>query len=154
EAVLSLAVALLILTGIAGVYMQDKLPHVMTTRAEHEVRRGDAEDKINVIYANAEEMILGHQEQLVETYLRELRPILIGSQPAYTLLRATITGTDPGAAACAKAATQTENLGPEATMYRELLELAERKVNLEHNLFNLRLSIAWLQYHVLISIVT
>lgn len=154
EAILAVAVALLIFTGIAGVYVQDGLPHAMTLRAEHEVRRGDVEAKINAIYVEAEERILGHQEQLVQAYLRELRPILIGSQPASALLRATLTATDPGPLGCAKAAALTEQLGEEAPLYRELLALAERKINLEHNLFNLRLGTGWLKYHVGIAIIT
>jgi hypothetical protein len=154
EAVLMAAVALLILTGIAGVYVQDALPHAMTLRAEHQVRLMDVDAKINAIYVEAEEKILGHQEQLVQTYLRELRPILIGSQSKLTLLRATLTSTDPGSAACTQASAHAERLGDEAPLYRELLALAQRKINLEHNAFNLRLSMGWLRYHVGISIVT
>jgi len=154
EALLALVVALLILTGIAGVFVQDELPHAMTLRAEHEVRLSDVEAKINAIYVEAEEKILGHQEQLVQAYLQQLRPILIGSQPRWLLLRATLSATDPGARACAKAAALAEQLGEEAPLYRDLIELAERKVNLEHNSFNLRLSTGWLQYHVWIAIIT
>ncbi len=154
EAVLALSVALLIIIGVAGVYVQDYLPRAIASRAEHEVRLKDVDAKINSIYVEAEEKILGHDQLLVQAYLKEIKPLLIGSQPSSSLLWATIITTDPGPPACVGAERLLDKLGNEAPLYRELLDLAARKVNLEHNAFNLRLSTGWLQFHVGLAILT
>ena len=38
--------------------------------------------------------------------------------------------------------------GSDEAIYRELVEVAARKVRLEHNQFNLRLNTAWLGFHI------
>ena len=66
---------------------------------------------------------------------------------------ATIRGIDPGELVCAAAAERIAESGDEKT-YRELLSLAVRKVNLDHNYFNIQLSTGWLTVHIILSVLT
>lgn len=154
EALLAAAVVLLVLSGLGGAAIQQYLPHAMTLRAEHEVRLRDAEAKVKMLYIEAEEKILGHSEALVRAYLQAIKPILIGSQPRRLMLRATLMGFDPAERACSAAVGYESRLSDEAQVYRELLSIAARKVNLEHNAFNLRLSTGWLAFHIVLAAVT
>jgi hypothetical protein len=151
ETTLLAGVILLFASGFFGVFLQQYFPHAMTRRAEHEVRLKDVDDRIREVYVEAEEKILGHQEALIQAYLQELKPIFLQATPSSNLLWATIRGIDPGSGACRAAAALEAKVGPEAPVYRELMGLAVRKVNLEHNAFNLRLSTGWLTFHIVLS---
>ena len=63
EAVLATLVVLLFISGIFGAILQDRLPRSMMRLAEHEVRLEDVDSKVNAVYREAEEKILGHDEQ-------------------------------------------------------------------------------------------
>jgi hypothetical protein len=155
EAILATLVVLLFISGIFGAILQDKLPHSMLGRAEHQVRLEDVDSKVYAVYRQAEEKILGHDEQLIKTYISAIKPILLSdrSLPRRTLLMATLRGVDPGELACAAAAEKIAESGDEKT-YRELLALAVRKVNLDHNTFNIHLSTGWLNVHIVLSVLT
>jgi hypothetical protein len=66
---------------------------------------------------------------------------------------ATVKGVDPGEHACASATERIAESSDENT-YRELLALATRKVNLDHNAFNIHLSTGWLSFHIILSALT
>ncbi len=151
ETILLASVILLVLSGFFGVFVQQYFPHAMSKRAEHEVRFQDVRNRIRDVYVQAEEKILGHQETLIQAYLHEIKPILLGQTPRSTLMWATVRGIDPGERACRTAAAAEKQLAGEAATYRELLALATRKVNLEHNGFNLHLSTGWLTFHIVLS---
>jgi hypothetical protein len=151
ETALLAAVILLFVSGFFGVFLQQYFPHAMSKRAEHEVRLKDVDSRIREVYVQAEEKILGHQEPLIHIYLDYVKPILLGETPRSTLLWATLRGRDPGAARCSRAAAMEKELTGDVPIYRELLALAERKVNLEHNAFNLHLSTSWLTFHIVVS---
>ena len=155
EAVLATLVLLLFISGIFGAILQDKLPHSMMRLAEHEVRLEDVDSKVSAVYREAEEKILGHSEQLTKAYIDYIKPILLSDRSAsrWTLLLATIRGIDPGQRVCAAAAERIAESDDEKT-YRELLFLAARKVNLDHNSFNIHLSTGWLDLHIVLSVLT
>jgi hypothetical protein len=151
EAALLASVVLLFASGFFGIFLQQYLPRAMTRRAEHEVRLKDVDGRIRDLYVQAEEKILGHKEELIKAYLDKIKPILVGDMPRRALLWATIRGLDPGEGVCRAVAGVEQQLGNEAPTYRDLLGLAVRKVNLEHNAFNLRLSTGWLAFHIVLS---
>ena len=45
-------------------------------------------------------------------------------------------------------------VGSDEAIYRELVEIAARKVRLEHNQFSLRLNIAWRNFHIALVVIT
>jgi hypothetical protein len=49
---------------------------------------------------------------------------------------------------CLGARQAGADLGRDASVYTELVDIAERKVRLEHNQFNLELSTRWLYFHM------
>jgi hypothetical protein len=151
EGALLASVVLLFASGFFGLLLQQYLPRAMTRRAEHEVRLKDVDARIRDVYVQAEEKILGHKEELVKAYLDKIKPILVSDTPRRSLLWATIRGVDPGEGVCRGVAGIEQQLGQEAPTYRELIGLAIRKVNLEHNAFNLRLSTGWLVFHIVLS---
>jgi hypothetical protein len=155
EAVLATLVVLLFVSGMFGAILQDRLPRSMVRLAEHEVRLEDVDAKVNAVYREAEEKILGHGENLIKAYLDHIKPILVSDRSAsrWTLLMATVRGIDPGEQACAAAAESIADSGDEKT-YRQLLALAVRKVNLDHNSFNIHLSTGWLNVHIVLSVLT
>jgi hypothetical protein len=153
EAALASAVALLFVSGIFGVLIQDRLPHYMTQYAEHEVRSQDVNAKINVVYVEAEEKILGHTEQFTKDYLARIKPVLLEDRSSWALLGATLARRDVGRAVNL-ALSSSHYRDAEAGAWKELVELATRKVNLEHNDFNLWLSISWLRFHIIVAVLT
>jgi hypothetical protein len=155
EAVLATLVVLLFISGIFGAILQDRLPRAMVRLAEHEVRLEDVDSKVNAVYREAEEKILGHGERLIKAYIDHIKPMLLSDRSAsrWTLLVATVRGIDPGQQACAAAAERITESGDEKT-YQELLALAARRVNLDHNSFNIHLSTGWLNVHILLSVLT
>jgi hypothetical protein len=62
-------------------------------------------------------------------------------------LWATLTGNNPASGVCKPARLLAGGFGAEAAAFHELVNFAERKVGLDHNQFNLRLSTAWLRLH-------
>jgi hypothetical protein len=95
ELVLKSVVVLMVLSGVFGTMVEDFLPRRMRKSPDLEVRMEDVEAGFHALYVEAEEAILGHSEALVHAYLRNVRPILIGNQPAHRMLWATLTGRDP-----------------------------------------------------------
>jgi hypothetical protein len=148
ERTLESTVILVILSGLFGVGIHDLLPHSMRIRPNSEVRLEDVEAGYHQLYVEAEERVLGHSEELVRAYLKNVRPLLIGAQPPARLIWATVRGTDPAPRACRAARLAGATLGGDAPLYGGLVGIAERKVRLEHNEFNLRLSTGWLKFHI------
>jgi hypothetical protein len=112
------------------------------------VRREDIEAGYHQLYLEAEEAILGHSEDLIQAYLKNVRPLLIGEQPRARLAWATLRGTDPAPRACRTALNAAATAGSDEPIYRDLVEIAARKVRLELNQFNLRLGTVWLKFHL------
>jgi hypothetical protein len=148
ERALRIVVMLVVASGLFGTVIHDRLPHAMRVRPAQEVRLEDIEANFQQIYFEAEESILGHSEDLVRTYLRHVRPLLSGTQPAVRMLWATLTGGDPAPASSRRARRAGIGLGDDRAPYETLVAMAERKVRLEHNRFNLILSNAWLTVHI------
>lgn len=153
EAVLAIAVLLLFGSGLFGVIIQDRLPHYMTQFAEHEVRTQDVNAKINAVYVEAEEKILGHSEELTKDYLARIKPVLLEDRSSWALFAATLARRDIGNRVNRALITNPYE-EPDATTWQELVDLAARKVNLEQNDFNLWLSVSWLRFHVIIAALT
>ena len=147
ELALEIMVILLVLSGFLGVLVEDFLPARMFKLGNQEVRLEDVEAASHRLYVEAEELVLGHSEQLVHAYLSLIRPILAGSQPAHIMLWATLTASNPALAICKPARIRASGFAAEAATFNELVDIAERKVGLDHNQFNLRLSTAWLRLH-------
>ena len=148
EVALKVMVLVLVASGLTGAMIHDLLPPAMRKRPDQEVRVADIDAGYHTLYVEAEEAVLGHSEALVHAYLRHVRPMLTGTQPARKKLWATITGADPAPALCAPARSASSNLGTDAGIYAELVGIAERKIRLEHNRFNLRLGVMWLRFHM------
>ncbi|HKV56375.1 MAG TPA: hypothetical protein VJN94_17205 [Candidatus Binataceae bacterium] len=147
ELVLKAAVILLVLSGFFGAMVEEFLPVRMLELGNKEVRLEDVEAGFHQLYVEAEEMVLGHSEALVQAYLASVRPIFSRNQPAHRMLWATLTGSDPSSASCRGARTLAAGFGAEAPVFDGLLDIAQRKVRLEHNQFNLRLGSRWLRVH-------
>ena len=147
ELALEVLVMLLVLSGFLGTLVEDFLPARMLKLGNKEVRLKDVEAASHQLYVEAEEMVLGHSEALVHAYLSFVRPILAGSQPSRTLLWATLVGNNPALAVCKPARLKASEFGVEAAVFHELVSIAERKVGLDQNQFNLRLSTTWLRLH-------
>jgi hypothetical protein len=152
ERALESTVVLVILSGLFGVAIHDLLPRAMRIRPKQEVRLQDVEAGFHQLYTEAEEAVLGHSEDLVHAYLANVRPLLVGSQPLVRLAWATLRGTDPAPRACRTAILAEGKLNKDRPIYGELVEIAERKVRLEHNQFNLRLGTSWLKVHIALVI--
>jgi len=154
ETVLLIAVCLLITSGIFGTWIQEKLPPSMTRRGNQEVRLRDVEARYNALYVEAEEMILGHSEALVDAYLKSIKPLMIAMQPRRSFFFATLAGADPAPALCESVAGPGIRLGDDAQTYSQLLDILLRKLRLEHNEFNILLSTEWLKAHLALAAVT
>ncbi len=152
EALLAAAVVLLLLSGLLGVFIQDLLPHHSRSSGDRLVRIQDVEASINALFVEAEEKILGRPENLVQTYLRFIRPVLQRPQPGLRMLRAMLTRFDAAAATLGSARAEISKVGDEAATFRELLEIAEKKVRLDLNEFDLWFSTAWLRVHIGLSL--
>lgn len=148
ELALAACIGMLLLSGFVGVTIQDLLPGAMNLRPEYETRPQDIEQRFNELYVQAEELILGHSEKLNQTYVNEIRPLLRNSRPLYQMLWATLSGWDPAPYACRFARARIGELGEEKELYQSLVGVAERKVRLENNLFNLHLDTGWLTVHI------
>lgn len=147
ELVLKLMMLLVVSSGLLATIIEEYLPVETRKRGYQEVRLIDAEEGLHALYVEAEEKVLGHSEGLVQAYLHDVRPLLVGNQPSRRMLWATLSGIDPAPAACMPARLQSAALGADADFYRELVDIAERKIRLEHNRFNLRLNWVWLHVH-------
>jgi hypothetical protein len=154
EETLWMAVILLVLSGIVGTVIEEFIPHEMRIKPAREGRLPDVEAKLHALYVEAEESILGHSETLVRAYLRNVRPILVHPRSSLRMLIATITRADPAVAVCRPAVAARAALGDDAPAYRGLVEIAERKVRLEQNRFNLRLTKVWLYFHIALVAIT
>lgn len=148
ERLIFVLVFLVVGSGLCGTLIHDLMPPAMRKRPDYEVRLEDVETAYHQIYIEAEETILGHSEQLVRLYLAEVRPLLIGSQPPARLFFATLAGRDPAAAACGHARRAAAGLSGDRQLFERLIDLAATKIRLELNRFNLRLSAAWLVFHI------
>ncbi len=153
EAALAAVAILLMLSGLAGAIIQDFLPRAMRVRPEQEVRPEDVEAAIHDVYVQAEEAILGHSEALVHAYLKHVRPVMLGARPARAMLLATISGADPAAPVVARLRAHKDEAPNEAETWERLVLLAQRKVRLDHNRFNLALGAGWMRLHIALAIV-
>jgi hypothetical protein len=152
EAALGAAAAMLLLSGLAGAVIQDFLPHSTRIRPAQEVRLEDVDAALHEVYVQAEETILGRSEALVQTYLKQVRPVMLGTRPARALFMATLSGADPAAPVAARLRRQGAQIPNEAETWERLVTLAERKVQLDHNRFNLSLSIGWMRVHIALAV--
>jgi hypothetical protein len=150
---LEILVISLLLSGFLGAMVEDFLPTRMLKLGNQQVRLEDVEAASHELYVEAEELVLGHSEPLVHAYLSFVRPILVGGQPSRTLLRATLMGKNPATAVCQHARLLAGRFGAEAAVFHELVSIAERKVGLDLNQFNLKLSAAWLRLHRRLAII-
>jgi hypothetical protein len=153
ELVLEVLVVMLVLSGFIAALLEDFLPARMVKMNSQEVRSEDVEAASHRLYVEAEELVLGHSEALVHAYLSHVRPVLAGNQPSHKLFWATLTGNNPAPAVCRPARLLAGRFGPEAPVFDELVNLAERKVRLDHNLFNLKLTTEWLLLHRRLAII-
>jgi hypothetical protein len=156
EMLLAIAVALLLLSGIVGVVIQEYLPPAIETMAEREVRLEDVASRTDAVYVEAEEKVLGHPPAFVEAYVKNLKPILEADRVASRaeLFRATMTRRNVGAERCAALAKMGSQFGDDAPAWNDLVALVARKVNLEHNRFNLNFSTEWLRFHIAVALCT
>jgi hypothetical protein len=148
ESVLKAGVLLLVATGVIGVAAQTLLPSEMRHHGMQEVRQQDVDQRMRELYVEAEESVLGHSEELIRAYLANVRPLLTRAHPGYRFFWATLTGTDPAPSLSEAARRAGEKLGAEQPAYNSLVEIGERKIRLEHNRFDLRISRTWLRYHI------
>jgi hypothetical protein len=147
-------VILLIASGFLGAIIQELLPPRMRHRPANEVRVSDVEAAVRTLYVEAEERVLGHSEELVRTYLRNVRPLLTAPPSRLTLLWATLSGGDPAPAVCAPAMGAGDSLAADREVYADLIAIAERKIRLDHNRLNLRLGVRWLYFHQTLALLT
>jgi len=154
EAALASTVALLYTSGVIGALIQDRLPHFMTQFVEHEVRTQDVNAKINAVYVEAEEKVLGHSEEFTKDYLARVKPVLLEDRSSWSLFFATLGQRNLGDSVDGALSGKNPYQGADATAWKEMAALAARKVNLEQNDFNLWLSISWLRFHIIIAAVT
>ncbi len=152
EAALAALAAMLMLSGLAGAIIQDFLPHSMRIRPAQEVRFEDVDAALHELYVQAEEAILGHSEALVHAYLKHVRPMMLGTRPARALLLASLSGADPAAPVAMRLRGRSAEVPDEAETWEKLVTLAERKVRLDHNYFNLSLSVGWMRVHIALAI--
>jgi hypothetical protein len=152
EAALAAVAILLMLNGLAGAIIQDFLPRTMRTRPEQEVRLEDVDAAIHDVYVQAEEAILGRSETLVHAYLKQVRPVMLGTRPASAMFFATISGADPAAPVAARLRAHKDEVPGEADTWERLVSLAEHKVRLDHNRFNLSLGTGWMRVHIALAI--
>jgi hypothetical protein len=152
ELALEILVVSLIVSGFVGTLLEDFLPARMLKLGNKEVREEDIEAASHALYVEAEERVLGHSEALVHAYLVYIRPVLAGSQPWRSLLWATLAGHNPASAVCRPARLLAAGFGAEAAVFTDLVNIAERKVALDHNHFNLRLTTGWLRLHRALAI--
>jgi hypothetical protein len=156
EMLLALAVALLLLSGIAGVVIQEYLPPAIETMAEREVRLVDVASRSDAVYVEAEETVLGHTEALVQAYVKTLKRILEVDRlmSRSRLFWATLRRRDIGSEYCAEFRKMAAQFGDDAAAWNTLVDLAARKINLEHNAFNLNFSTGWLSFHIAVALFT
>ena len=156
EMLLALTVVLLLLSGVVGVAIQEFLPPAIETMPEREVRLQDVASRIDATYVEAEEKVLGHPEALVQAYLKNLKPILEADRiaPRWRLLGATLNRRDLGSEMCAQWHQAAAQFGDDAAVWKELVDLTARKLNLEHNAFNLNFSTEWLTFHIVLAVCT
>ena len=156
EMLLALAVALLLLSGLFGVAIQEYLPPAIELMPEREVRLQDVASRIDATYVEAEEKVLGNPEALVQAYLKNLKPVLEADRVTsrWRLLGATLKRGDLGSELCAQWYEAASQFGDAASAWNELVDLTARKLNLEHNAFNLNFSTDWLTFHIVLAVCT
>lgn len=154
ELALESAVIMLMASGFTGAAIQDFLPPLTRTRPEHEVRLVDVDSAQQALYVEAEQTVLGHSENLTNAYLHHVRPILNANHSTLRFFWATLSGADPAPAICHEARAAAAAAGADAAIYNDLVDIAERKIRLEHNRFNLRAGTAWLSFHIGLAIAT
>jgi len=156
EMLLAIAVALLLLSGIVGVAIQEYLPRAIETMAEREVRLEDVASRTDAAYVEAEEKVLGHPPAFVEAYVKNLKPILEAEKVTtrWQLFRATMMRRNVGAQTCAEFRKIGAQFTADAAAWNELVDLTARKINLEHNRFNLNFSTEWLRFHIAVALCT
>lgn len=149
EIALLVGVAAVLGSGLLGVALQYMMPHALLQIVEREVRVRDAEEKRRALFVQAEERIPGRSEALVQAYLEAVKPILQGETSRLRLFEATLRGLDPGALVRGRGGLELlEQLDEkDAKTFRDFLDLAERKVWVDLNLFQLELSTGWLTLH-------
>jgi hypothetical protein len=154
ELSLELTVVLLLASGFVGLLIQEFLPGRMRQRPGFEVRLEDVEKGLHQLYVEAEESVLGHSEALVQAYLRNVRPLLNFNLGWGRMLWATARGITAQPPAYRRARQVRLEQAKEAEVYGKLLEIAQRKLALEQNGFELGLSRGWLAIHIVLALAT
>lgn len=147
-------VLLVIGSGLLGVLVQYGLPQSLLTAAERQVRIRDVQEKQRELYVEAEEQILGHKtDSFIETYLAEVKPILLQEPRVLSLWQALLLRKDLGSQLQQRLALLLERIEQhEHEAFLHLIGLAEEKVRLDLNLFQLKLTTGWLVFHSVVVI--
>ena len=148
-------VVLVIGSGLFGALVQYLLPQSLLSAAERQVRMRDVQEKQRELYVEAEEQILGHKtDNFIETYLAEVKPVLLQETPVFALCQALLLRKDLGARLQQRLILLLERLEQhEHEAFQHLIGLAEEKVRLDVNLFQLSLTTGWLVFHDAVIVV-
>ncbi len=154
EQVLFVCVFLVIGSGLLGALLQYLLPQSLLHATERQVRIRDVHEKQQALYVEAEEQILGRKnETFIESYIAEVKPVLLQDTPVLSLCQAVLLRKDPGARIHKRLVLLLERLEePEREAFRHVIDLAEEKVRLDLNLFQLKLTTGWLVFHAIVVI--
>ena len=154
EQVLFACVFLVIGSGLLGALLQYLLPQSLLHATERQVRIRDVYEKQRVLYVDAEEQILGHRtDTFVESYIAEVKPVLLQETPLLSLCQAVLLRKDPGVPIHKRLAALLERIEEsEREAFQQLIGLAEEKVRLDLNLFQLKLTTGWLVFHDVVVI--
>ena len=154
EQVLLICVFLVIGSGLLGAVVQYLLPQSLLYATERQVRMRDVHEKQRALYVEAEEQILGRKnETFIESYLAEVKPVLLQETPLLSLWQAVLLRKDPGIHLQNRlGALLTGFQTDEREAFQHIIGLAEEKVRLDVNLFQLKLTTGWLVFHAAVVI--
>jgi hypothetical protein len=154
EQVLFVCVFLVIGSGLLGALLQYLLPQSLLHAMERQVRIRDVHEKQRALYVEAEEQILGHKtDTFIESYIAGVKPVLLQETAVLSLCQAVLLRKDPGVPIYKRLAALLERIEkPEHEAFRHLIGLAEEKVRLDLNLFQLKLTTGWLVFHGVVVI--
>lgn len=154
EQVLFVCVFLVIGSGLLGALLQYLLPQSLLHATERQVRISDVHEKQRALYVEAEEQILGRKnETFIESYLAEVKPVLLQETPLLSLCQAVLLRKDPGVPIHKRLAALLERTEEsEREAFQHLIGLAEEKVRLDLNLLQLKLTTGWLAFHDVVVI--
>lgn len=147
-------VFLVIGSGLLGAVLQYLLPQSLLHATERQVRIRDVHEKQRALYVDAEEQILGHKtDPFIESYLTAVKPVLLQETPILALWQSLLLRQDPGTGLQKRLGALLDRVDKnEHEAFQHLIELAEEKVRLDLNLFQLKLTTGWLVFHSVVVI--